>query len=311
MKAYHINSGKQASTPVDDTSYRPSYRSDFDTKETASISHFQSTKGSDSLPLQGIPPDSEAGARIAYSRFLGYKKGANGRPEIVPHEAEIVRTIYQMFLDGKTIRHIADWLTQKEIPTPAGKSKWSVSTVRSILSNEKYKGDALLQKSYTVDYLTKEVRKNNGEVKQYLVENSHEAIIEPETFDLVQERLKKRSTHHNRVSGNSAWSNKLICSDCGGFYGHKVWHNYNNTKRYDVWYCNQKYTNEEKCQTPVIRQGELEEALLKALSKAGHNNMEYSDTLWNEYVDYVMVYPEPLLDFHLTDGSEVKVTLAR
>lgn len=117
---------------------------------------------------------------------LGYRKGADGRPEIVPDEDEIVRSIYQKFLDGKTIRYIADFLTQQKIPTPCGKSKWSVSTARSILSNEKYKGDALLQKTFTTDYLTKEVRKNNGEVKQYLIENSHEAIIEPKVFDLVQ-----------------------------------------------------------------------------------------------------------------------------
>ena len=99
---------------------------------------------------------------LPYKRFLGYKKGDDGRPEIVPEEAEVVRDIYRMFLDGKTIRTIADELTRRGIKTPGGKDNWAVSTVKSILSNEKYKGDALRQKTYTVDYLSKTVRKNNG-----------------------------------------------------------------------------------------------------------------------------------------------------
>ncbi len=96
---------------------------------------------------------------LAYSRFLGYKKGADGRPEIVEEEAAIIRKIYDLFLSGKTINEIAAILTNMGVLTPAGRAKWSVSTVRSILSNEKYKGEALLQKTFTVDYLTKEVRK--------------------------------------------------------------------------------------------------------------------------------------------------------
>ena len=123
---------------------------------------------------------------LAYSRFLGYKKGADGRPEIVEEEAAIIRKIYDLFLSGKTINEIAAILTNMGVLTPAGRAKWSVSTVRSILSNEKYKGEALLQKTFTVDYLTKEVRKNNGEVPSVRVRNSHEPIIEPEVFDRVQ-----------------------------------------------------------------------------------------------------------------------------
>lgn len=120
---------------------------------------------------------------LAYSRFLGYKKGADGRPEIVEEEAAIIRKIYDLFLSGKTINEIAATLTSMGVLTPAGRTKWSVSTVRSILSNEKYKGEALLQKTFTVDYLTKEVRRNNGEVPSVRVRNSHEPIIEPEVFD--------------------------------------------------------------------------------------------------------------------------------
>ena len=104
----------------------------------------------------------------------------------------------------------------------------------SILRNEKYKGDALLQKTYTEDYLSKKVRKNRGEVKQYLVEHSHEPIIDPEIFDRVQEVLAKQRPYKAKLRDTSPLCNKLICADCGGFYGHKVWHNRSNTERYDL-----------------------------------------------------------------------------
>ena len=123
---------------------------------------------------------------LPYASFLGYRKGEDGRPEIVEKEAAVVRKIYSMFLEDYTINDIARYLTDQSIPTPRGKSVWSVSTVRSILSNEKYAGNALLQKTYTVDYLTKEQRTNNGELPQYLIECSHDPIVDPEIFDKVQ-----------------------------------------------------------------------------------------------------------------------------
>ena len=104
---------------------------------------------------------------LPYSHFLGYRKGDNGLPEIVPEEAETVRWIYSLFLSGKTTGSIASLLTREGVSTPAGKKKWAASTVESILKNEKYKGDALLQKALTVDFLTKKQKKNEGEVPQY------------------------------------------------------------------------------------------------------------------------------------------------
>ena len=117
--------------------------------------------------------------RFAYSRFLGYEKGSDGTIVVVPEQAKTVRLIYKLFLDGMTMHTIAGELTKRGIKTPGGKDKWNQSTVRSILTNEKYKGDALLQKSYTVDFLTKKTKTNEGEVPQYYVENNHEAIIDP------------------------------------------------------------------------------------------------------------------------------------
>lgn len=253
----------------------------------------------------------EGNVHMAYSSFLGYKKGEDGRPQIVEEEAEIVRSIYRMFLDGMTIRHIASHLTEKGILTPMKKKVWSVSTIKSILTNEKYKGDALLQKTYTTDYLSKKVKKNDGEVRQYFVENSHDPIIEPEIFDQVQEKLEKQQNYRAKIRDNNPISNTLICSDCGEFYGHKVWHNRANTERYDVWYCNHKYANADKCQTPVIRQDELENVFKRVLSEMGSEEKEYSGSLWHKLVSHVLVHPDLHLDFHLVDGKEVSIVLDR
>ncbi len=166
---------------------------------------------------------------LAYSRFLGYDKGPDGTLVVNPEQAKTVKLIYKLFLDGLTMHTIADELTKRGIKTPGGKDKWSQSTVKSILTNEKYKGDALLQKSYTVDFLTKKHKTNEGEVPQYYVEDNHEAIIEPQIFELVQAEISRRSKGKERYSGISIFSTKVQCAECGGWYGSKVWHSNDNT----------------------------------------------------------------------------------
>lgn len=247
---------------------------------------------------------------LAYSRFLGYRKGPDGRPEIVEDEAKIIRRIYSMFLDdGRTINEIAKALTADHIPTPAGREKWSVSTVRSILSNEKYKGEALLQKTYTVDYLTKEVRKNTGQKTQFLVEHSHEPIIEPSVFDLVQKKLAKRTALGAKYQSSHPFACTIICGDCGGFYGHKVRRNRNNTERYDVWYCNQKYGNAEVCRTPVLREADIRGVFEAALKKRGEDNPTYSDKRWRGMVESVTVTTNRRIQFLFSDGKKAEIAL--
>ena len=142
----------------------------------------------------GMQRSMEAGkVSIAYKNFLGYRKGEDGNPEIVEAEAKIVRKIYQLFLTGNNYHTIARKLTKDGILTPSGHITWHAETVRSILTNEKYKGDALLQKTYVEDFLTHKVKINHGERKQYYVRNSHLAMISPEIFDMVQEEIKKRN----------------------------------------------------------------------------------------------------------------------
>lgn len=203
---------------------------------------------------------------LAYKYFLGYEKGEDGLPRIVEEEARIVRKIYSLFLESYTVRMIADYLTKQGIPTPRGKKKWCVSTVMSILTNEKYKGDALLQKTYTVDFLTKSVKKNQGEVPQYYIENSHPAIIDPETFELVQNEIERRRPNRHKLHRNSLFTAKIICSDCGGFYGRKVWHSNSKHKKY-IWRCNEKYEGDEICNTPNLTEPEIESAFVTAFNE--------------------------------------------
>ncbi len=187
---------------------------------------------------------------LPYKRFLGYEKGEDGIPKIVEKEAVIVRLIYKLFLEGKTTSLIAKHLTERKISTPGGKEKWQQSTVLSILQNEKYKGDAILQKSFTVDFLTKKKKINEGEIPQYYVENSHPAIITPEVFDLVQHEIKKRKEAKGYKTGSSCFSGKIVCGECGSFYGSKVWHSTSKYRRV-IWQCNSKFKNKNKCSTPL------------------------------------------------------------
>lgn len=211
---------------------------------------------------------------LAYKYFLGYKKGDDGILEIVEEEAQIVRKIYQMFLDGKTVRTIADYLTGLGIPTPRGKEKWSVSTIISILTNEKYKGDALLQKTYTADFLTKKSKKNHGEVPQYYIKNSHPAIIDPATFDLVQQEMERRRPNRRQLHKSSTFNAKIICGECGGYYGRKVWHS-NSKHRKQIWRCNHKYKAGTVCATPNIDEPVLEAAFVEAFSKVLSNKGQH------------------------------------
>lgn len=194
---------------------------------------------------------SDGKVHLPYKRFLGYEKGENGRPAVIEEEAAVVRLIYRLFLEGKTQAAICRYLEGLGIPSPGGKEIWSKTTVTSILTNEKYKGDALLQKRFTVNFLEKKMKANEGEVPQYYVEGSHPAIIEPDEWDHVQAEFARRKALGKTYSGKSVLSAKLVCEDCGGFFGSKVWHS-NDRYRRTIWQCNSKFSNEERCHTPVL-----------------------------------------------------------
>jgi len=203
---------------------------------------------------------------MPYKQFLGYEKGEDGTPVINKEEAAIVRLIYKLFMEGNTPAGICRYLEQQGIPTPSGKQKWSQTTVDSILSNEKYKGDALLQKKFTTDFLTKKMKVNEGEVPQYYVEHSHDAIIEPLEWDMVQAEMARRRSLGRAYSGNSVFSSKLVCGDCGGFFGQKVWHS-NDPYRKVIWRCNSKFKGETKCATPHLDTETIQQKFLIAYNR--------------------------------------------
>ena len=203
---------------------------------------------------------------IPYKHFLGYRKGPDGLPEIVQEEAELVRRIYRMFIEGLAVSRIARTLTDEGIPTPAGKQKWQNSTIESILTNEKYKGDARLQKKFTTDFLTKKMKVNEGEVPQYYVRNSHPAIIEPGAWDHVQKEMQKRKANPRQRYCSSPFSGKIICGDCGCVYGSKVWHSTDQYRRV-IWQCNGKFKGDEKCTTPHLTEDQIRDAFREAVSK--------------------------------------------
>jgi len=202
---------------------------------------------------------------VPFNRFLGYDRGPDGNLVVNPEQAKLVQRIYGMFLQGRSPFQIATALTKEGIPSPGGKDHWNASNIRSILTNEKYKGDALLQKSYTVDFLTKKKKMNEGEIPQYYVRDNHEAIIPPETFEMVQTLMATRKKGKNRLSSVSIFSSKIKCADCGSWYGPKVWHS-NDAYRKVIWQCNHKFEG-EKCGTPTLTEDKIKELFLRAANK--------------------------------------------
>ena len=153
----------------------------------AAIDQAESQSRSESIKF-GIRHRMMSGkALLNHTRFLGYTKGLDGMLQIVPEEAEIVRKIFNLYAQGNGVRKIKKYLEAHGIKTVSGKAEWSTSTIDRILSNEKYVGQVLMQKTYTPDFLTGKKEKNNGQLAMYLVENAHEPIIDRETFDRVQE----------------------------------------------------------------------------------------------------------------------------
>jgi DNA invertase Pin-like site-specific DNA recombinase/regulator of replication initiation timing len=203
---------------------------------------------------------------VPYSRFLGYDRGEEGGLVVNEEEAVTIRLIYKMFLEGATPHSIAKCLSEQGSLSPGGKEIWNQSAVKSILTNEKYKGDALLQKSYTVDFLTKKKKMNEGEIPQYYVENLHEGIIEPLVYEMVQQEMARRKPGKNRHSGVGLFASRIKCGDCGGWYGSKVWHS--NTKyRRTIWQCNHKFKNDGKCKTPNLDEESIKSLFVSAVNK--------------------------------------------
>ncbi|GHV17615.1 serine recombinase [Clostridia bacterium] len=205
---------------------------------------------------------------MPYGQFLGYTKGEDGTPKIVEREAKTVRLIYKLYLGGKSMVQIAKQLTRANIPTPSGREIWSTATIRSILTNEKYAGNSLLQKRFTTDFLTKKTKRNEGEYPQYYVENSHPAIVSLETYDLVQDEMRRNSAVGCTRSAAHCFSTKVFCGECGGVFGSKTWHSTDKYKR-TIWRCNRKYEfkGSVACKTPHLDDKTLRQTFITAFNQ--------------------------------------------
>ncbi len=200
---------------------------------------------------------------VAYTRFMGYEKDF----EVNEEQAVIVRLIYKMFLSGYTCKSIARYLSEQGVKTVSGKPTWSADTIISILKNEKYKGDALLQKTFVKDFLTKKSVVNNGELPQYYVKGHHEPIIEPGVFEQAQLELQRRGHARNKWCGILTY--KVRCGECGdSYYSPRVW-NSNNKYRKIVWQCSHRYTTrkEDRCHTPAVSEDKVKELFVRALNE--------------------------------------------
>lgn len=219
----------------------------------------------------------EGKVSFSYNSFLGYKKGADGKPEIVEDEAKVVREIFDKYLEGESVRTIAKYLTANQIATPTGKEVWHYGTVKSILSNEKYKGDALINKTYVVDCISKKVKRNNGERAQYYVENNHPAIISPEKFNRVQEEMARRTskkkvkqigtkTELGKYSSKYALSELLICGECHTPYRRCTWTTTDGKKKI-MWRCiNRLDYGKKYCHhSPSVEESVLQNAIVQAV----------------------------------------------
>lgn len=227
----------------------------------------------------GKAKSAEAGkVTFQYKKMLGYRKGADGQPEIVPEEAEVIKRIYHRYLDGCTLGQIKRELDKDNVPTAQGVEFWSPAIIHNILTNEKYIGDALLQKTYVTDCISKKVKKNQGERAMYYVENNHPAIISREMFDQVRNEMTRRSskrkvlqksgkTELGKYSGKYALTELLVCGECGSPYKRVTWAR--NGKKRIVWRCVSRLEfGTQYCHnSPTLDESKLHSAILASMNE--------------------------------------------
>lgn len=233
---------------------------------------------------ESIRENVSRGLRMAYEQgtiaigpnLYGFRKSQDGGVEIDGEQAAVVRQIAQWFLDGDSLHTIVNKLAQRHIPSPKGKGTWSTPTIRSILSNEKYKGDVLLQKTYKPSLFSDRAVRNDGALKKYYIEDVLPRILELETFDRIQEELAKRGakrptsekakTPFGRYSGKYALSTLVVCGQCGALYRRVTW--YRKGEKKIVWRCGARLDNKANCtQSPTLEEPALQAAVMEAISQ--------------------------------------------
>ena len=223
--------------------------------------------------------------------LYGYKKDADGKFCIVPEQAEVVREIYERYKDGASLRNLKDWLEGNQIKTVLGTADWSISVIKGILTNEKYCGDVLLQKTFCTDVISKKIVKNVGQMAQYYMPDHHEAIVSREQYNAVKAEMARRSALRSpskeAVTGRSCYTSKyalsdrLFCGECGTLYRRKTRNVKGNI--YHEWRCisrleyGKKYCHE----SPTLREIPLQNALLAAINSAMSDKVALVDRIKN------------------------------
>ena len=223
--------------------------------------------------------------------LYGYKKDADGKFCIVPEQAEVVREIYERYKDGASLRNLKDWLEGNQIKTVLGTADWSISVIKGILTNEKYCGDVLLQKTFCTDVISKKIVKNVGQMAQYYMPDHHEAIVSREQYNAVKAEMARRSALRSpskeAVTGRSCYTSKyalsdrLFCGECGTLYRRKTRNVKGNI--YHEWRCisrleyGKKYCHE----SPTLREIPLQSAILAAINSAMSDKAALVDRIKN------------------------------
>ena len=223
--------------------------------------------------------------------LYGYKKDADGKFCIVPEQAEVVREIYERYKDGASLRNLKDWLEGNQIKTVLGTADWSISVIKGILTNEKYCGDVLLQKTFCTDVISKKIVKNVGQMAQYYMPDHHEAIVSREQYNAVKAEMARRSALRSpskeAVTGRSCYTSKyalsdrLFCGECGTLYRRKTRNVKGNI--YHEWRCisrleyGKKYCHE----SPTLREIPLQSAILAAINSAMSDKVALVDRIKN------------------------------
>lgn len=226
-----------------------------------------------------------------YKTFYGYRKGADGQPEVIPEQAEVYRKICEQFLSGYSLRNILDSLEAEGIPFLEGRT-WNIGTIRNLLTSEKYCGDVLLQKTFVEDCISKKVVKNTGQREQYLVQNCHEPIISRDTHNAIlaefarrnagkSPSVKRASTGKSCYASKYALSERLVCGECGTLYRRCVWKR--NGEKKEVWRCMSRldYGTKYCHDSPTMEEKALQTAILAAINSA----MSSKDVLINQITE--------------------------
>ena len=208
-----------------------------------------------------------------YGRIIGYRKGADGKPEIIPEQAEVIRLIFNSYLQGDSLQSIKAKLETAGALTARGNTAWSAQSIQRILQNEKYCGDVLLQKTFTEDVLTGVHKKNTGQLPQYYIENYHEGIVSKQIFREVQAEIARRNSksaanqrkrRRGRYNSKYALTERLVCGNCGSPYKRVTWNIHG--RKQIVWRCVNRieYGTKFCSSSPSVPEEELHRAILKA-----------------------------------------------